>query len=277
MTSESSPRATRDVVALINATPPAQAVAERIAQGGALSLNAVASSAWPFVSALLRRQFPHRPIVVVTTDLKAQESLHQDIHTWLTADAPTDPIRPGPSCRALFYPAWESLPHQGQLPHADIISERLETLVALAEHRERSNRPRKRDRNSESESARSLDPGSASSLTSGGPEHPPAPVDQIPPAPLVVTSVGALLQRTFPSDWLRARHRVLRRGDSLAPLDLIEWLEDQAYEPEAQVTQKGELALRGGEVRPACAYWFGGLGFIAIAALVRRFGPFSGA
>ncbi len=39
----------------------------------------------------------------------------------------------------------------------------------------------------------------------------------------------------------------------------------------------GELALRGGEVRPACAYWFGGLGFIAIAALVRRFGPFSGA
>ncbi|HOA60963.1 MAG: transcription-repair coupling factor [Verrucomicrobia bacterium] len=257
MTSESSPRATRDVVALINATPPAQAVAERIAQGGALSLNAVASSAWPFVSALLRRQFPHRPIVVVTTDLKAQESLHQDIQTWLTADAPTDPIRPGPSCRALFYPAWESLPHQGQLPHADIISERLETLVALAEHRERSNRPRKRDRNSESESARSLDPGSASSLTSGGPEHPPAPVDQIPPAPLVVTSVGALLQRTFPSDWLRARHRVLRRGDSLAPLDLIEWLEDQAYEPEAQVTQKGELALRGGivDVFPLTSPW----------------------
>ncbi|OQC67756.1 MAG: Transcription-repair-coupling factor [Verrucomicrobia bacterium ADurb.Bin006] len=232
-------------------------MAERIAQGGALSLNAVASSAWPFVSALLRRQFPHRPIVVVTTDLKAQESLHQDIQTWLTADAPTDPIRPGPSCRALFYPAWESLPHQGQLPHADIISERLETLVALAEHRERSNRPRKRDRNSESESARSLDPGSASSLTSGGPEHPPAPVDQIPPAPLVVTSVGALLQRTFPSDWLRARHRVLRRGDSLAPLDLIEWLEDQAYEPEAQVTQKGELALRGGivDVFPLTSPW----------------------
>jgi len=97
-------------------------MAERIAQGGALSLNAVASSAWPFVSALLRRQFPRRPIVVVTTDLKAQESLHQDLLTWLAADAPADPARPGPTPRALFYPAWESLPHQGQLPHADVIS-----------------------------------------------------------------------------------------------------------------------------------------------------------
>ncbi|HOY58172.1 MAG TPA: transcription-repair coupling factor [Verrucomicrobiota bacterium] len=232
-------------------------MAERIAQGGALSLNAVASSAWPFVSALLRRQFPRRPIVVVTTDLKAQESLHQDLLTWLAADAPADPARPGPTPRALFYPAWESLPHQGQLPHADVISERLETLVALAEHRQRSIRPRERVGSSEAGPAGSPAPGSASTLTTGGPQHQPAPVERIPPAPLVVASVGALLQRTFPSDWLRAHHRVLRRGDSLAPLDLIEWLEDQAYEPEAQVTQKGELALRGGivDVFPLTSPW----------------------
>ena len=40
----------------------------------------------------------------------------------------------------------------------------------------------------------------------------------------------------------------LQRGDKITPLDLIEWLEEQGYEPEAQVTQKGEIALRGGIV-----------------------------
>src|SRR5439155_24165137 len=43
----------------------------------------------------------------------------------------------------------------------------------------------------------------------------------------------------------------------LAPLDLAEWLEEQGYEPEAQVTQKGELALRGGilDVYPLTSPW----------------------
>ena len=35
-------------------------------------------------------------------------------------DAPSSP---------LFYPAWDVLPHEGKLPHADTISDRLETLV----------------------------------------------------------------------------------------------------------------------------------------------------
>ena len=35
--------------------------------------------------------------------------------------------------RSFFYPAWEILPHESKLPHADVISERLETLVALGQ------------------------------------------------------------------------------------------------------------------------------------------------
>ena len=35
----------------------------------------------------------------------------------------------------------------------------------------------------------------------------------------------------------------MKRGDRIEPLDLVEWLEEQGYEPEAQVTQKGEMAL----------------------------------
>jgi transcription-repair coupling factor (superfamily II helicase) len=123
----------------------------------------------------------------------------------------------------LFYPAWEILPHEARLPHADVLSERLETLVTLL-------------------NATEDDP--ASSVT-------PAT------SPLVTTTVTALLQRTFPPDYLRAHTRRLVRGEAFDPLDLIEWLEDQGYEPEAQVTQKGELAWRGGilDIYPLSSPW----------------------
>jgi transcription-repair coupling factor (superfamily II helicase) len=109
------------------------------------------------------------------------------------------------------------LPHEARLPHADVISERLETLVALTQH--------------------------ATRIT----HH----------APLIVTSVVALLQRTFPAEAVRERTRTLARGDRIDPLDLVEWLEEQGYEPEAQVTQKGEIALRGGilDVYPLTSPW----------------------
>src|SRR5262249_4919526 len=73
----------------------------------------------------------------------------------------------------------------------------------------------------------------------------------------VVTNVTALLQKTFPAEFLRAHTRSFARGDRIEPLDLIEWLEDQGYEPEAQVTSKGEIALRGGiiDVYPLPSPW----------------------
>jgi transcription-repair coupling factor (superfamily II helicase) len=77
------------------------------------------------------------------------------------------------------------------------------------------------------------------------------------PRPIIVASVPALMQRTFTREQMDLRTRRLQRGDHLDPLDLIEWLEDQGYEPEAQVTQKGELALRGGilDVYPLTSPW----------------------
>lgn len=168
----------------------------------------VCPAAVPFLAASLGGLWPQRPLVLVAANLKQQETLHQDLQTWLEAQPGQTPARP-----LLFHPAWEALPHEAQLPHADVISERLETLCALAV------------------------PG--------------------PAAPVIVTSVAALLQLTFPPDEFRQRLRVLRRGDQLNPLDFIEWLEDQGYEPEAQVTQKGELALRGGivDVYPPSSPW----------------------
>jgi transcription-repair coupling factor (superfamily II helicase) len=202
---DSSAKATSNLFADLVQTPAGQALARRVEPGGALAFSGVAPSAQPFFAALLQQIFPQRPIVVVTENLKTQESFQQDLETWLGA-------------LPLFYPAWEILPHEDKLPHADIISDRLQTLVALADN----SKPKTQN----------------SKL-------------------IVVTSVTALLQKTFPPGEIQQRTRSLIRGDKIAPLDLIEFLETQGYEPEAQVSQKGEIALRGGivDVFPPTSPW----------------------
>ncbi len=76
-------------------------------------------------------------------------------------------------------------------------------------------------------------------------------------APVVVANVVALLQKTMPLVELKKRIRFLRRGESLNPLDLIEWLEEQSYESEVQVSEKGHVAMRGGivDVWPLTSPW----------------------
>ncbi|MBP9901402.1 MAG: transcription-repair coupling factor [Verrucomicrobia bacterium] len=223
-------------------TPAVHALVRRLEAGGALAYAGVTTAAQPFFAALLHHLFPQRPIVVVTDNLKTQESFQQDLETWvvLRREANADSrLCPAPRApRLLFYPAWENLPHEGKLPHADVISERLETLVALA---------------------------SDSGLEASGPR-------------LVVTRVTALLQKTFPPGLLRASTRRLARGDHSKPLDLVEWLEAQGYEPEAQVTQKGEIALRGGilDVFPPTSPWPVRLEFFGDELeSLREFDPFT--
>ena len=208
---DSSAEATSNPFADVAKTPVAQALARRVEAGGALTFSGVAASAQPFFAALLQRLFPQRTIVIVAENLKQQESFQQDLETW-NSQLPTS------SFQLLFYPAWEILPHEGKLPHADVISDRLQTLVALADN------SKLKTQNSKS---------------------------------LVVTSVTALLQKTFPPGEIQNRARSLARGDRIAPLDLIEFLEGQGYEPEAQVSQKGEIALRGGivDVFPPTSPW----------------------
>ena len=120
-----------------------------------------------------------------------------------------------PAKPPLFFPAWNVLPHEARLPHADVLSERLETLIHLAKRQ------------------------------------------QSAIGPVIVTTGVALLQRTFSPAELKNRFRRFKLGQRIDPLDLVEWLEDQGYEPEAQVSQKGELALRGGilDVFPLASPW----------------------
>jgi len=183
-----------------------------------LSLDTVHPAAQPFVVALLHRRFPDRSIVVVTPGVKAQESFHQDSATWFKVrSSPPSTAQPSTlNSQPLFYPSWDILPHEPKLPHVDVISERLETLVALA-------------------------PGSTAQSSKS----------------VVVTTVVALMQKTFAPGAIGERTRTVKRGGQINPLDLVEWLEDQGYEPEAQVNHKGEIALRGGilDIFPPTCPW----------------------
>jgi transcription-repair coupling factor (superfamily II helicase) len=176
-------------------SPAIESLRQKVGAGGVVSLEGVASAAQAWLVAVLHRLYPDRHVVAITDTLKSQEQLHADAATWLDGERPQ------------FFPAWETLPQDSRLPHADIISERLETLIALRR-------------------------------VYGAP----------PKGRLVVTSVTALQQRTFTPADLNSRTRTLGRGQTVNPLDLIEWLESQGYEPEAQVSHKGELSWRGGIV-----------------------------
>jgi len=199
-----SPLAASPWLADLASAPAAQSLVRRLEPGGVLSCPGVCASAQPFFTALLSRLFPQHTLVIVAPDLKTQERTQQDLETWL-GHSP------------LYYPPWESLPHEGKLPHADVISDRLQTLMQLSA------------------------PGTG----------------RLAPANLVVTSITALLQKTFPPAEIQQRTRHLHRGDTADPLDLIEALEAQGYEPEAQVSQKGEIALRGGilDIFPPTGNW----------------------
>jgi transcription-repair coupling factor (superfamily II helicase) len=183
-----------------------------------LSFEGVTTSSQSFLAALLNRLLPQRPVVLITDSLRSQELLHQDLATWLNFEASAGQTVRQP----FFYPAWEILPHESRLPHVDVISERLETAVSLSRHFSRENA-----------------------------------ADKVQPTPIVVTNVVALLQRTFPRSALLEQTRSLARGNRIDPLTLVEWLEEKGYEPEAQVTQKGEIALRGGilDVFPLTSPW----------------------
>jgi transcription-repair coupling factor (superfamily II helicase) len=197
-----------------------QWLVRRLEERGLVPCSLVAEAGQPFVAVLLRELFPNRSIVVVTEGLKAQETFLQDATTWLQVAAGATAGRAASDqtghAQPLFYPSWEILPDDTRLPHVDVISERLDTLVHLL-----------------------AKPAAAT-----------AP-------PLIVTSIVALLQRTFPRETLQRLTRTVKRGERIEPLDLIEFLEDQGYEPEAQVTQKGTISLRGGivDIYPLTSPW----------------------
>jgi len=159
-------------------------IKRRLKAGDFLSLNSVADAAKPFAAALLS-QIANRPILLVTDGLKSQEAFFNDMQTLL----------PG----VQFYPAWETLPHEDVLPHADTIADRLKVLTNLN-------------------------------------------------APLTVASVQALMQRTFAPEYFMSLRMELRLGQTLELQEFLNKLTELGYHAEYQVSDPGDMAMRGGIV-----------------------------
>ncbi len=206
----------RDLFDVLDSAPAFQKWVSCAVGGGVVEVDRLAESSHALLAALISREQPGRPVVLLTGTLKTQERVHADLTTWFNVAGHRETAGKDSHLRVAprFFPAWDVLPRERKLPHSDIISERLETLVSLLSPEGVRGRP-------------------------------------------IVASVTAALQRTFQREDLLGRVRILRRGDSCNPLDLIEWLEDQGYEPETQVTSKGELSWRGGivDVWPLSRPW----------------------
>ena len=111
----------REIADKFAALPAVQEVLRGVEAGGAVSFEGIHPAAHGFLAAFLSLRFPERAIVAVAEGVKAQEALQQDVETWRSFL--------GARGRPLFYPSWEVLPHETRLPHADVISERLQTLL----------------------------------------------------------------------------------------------------------------------------------------------------
>jgi transcription-repair coupling factor (superfamily II helicase) len=164
-----------------------------------LSLNSVADAGKPFVAFLLS-EISSRPVLVVTDGRKSQEAFFNDLQTFLP--------------HAQFYPAWETLPHEEILPHADTIAGRLKVLTSLC----RSDLP------------------VATSLQNRDQKVPPA----------IVCSVQALMQRTFSPARLSALCFPLSAGQRLDLESLTSALLERGYSPHVQANEPGDMARRGG-------------------------------
>src|ERR1043166_2003817 len=112
-------RAIQTLFASLEQAPAVQSLRQRVEKGGVLFWRTVNVGAQPFLAALLRHLFRSRPLVIVTPGAKTQESVQQDVETWLqvagcigvrSADNNSHPV-----CKALYYPAWETLPQEARL------------------------------------------------------------------------------------------------------------------------------------------------------------------
>lgn len=183
---------------------------ERLHDSADLRFQGISRGAWALFALMIKRSLVDHSVVLVVPGVKTQETVWEDLSTWIS-------LCEQPQVATLYYPAWEVLPHEGKLPHSDVISERLETLTFLNANRDGKGQG----------------------------------------ASIMVTTPVALMQKTLPSEYLIAHSRNLKAGDTVDPLDLVEWLEDQGYEPESQVNQKGDMSLRGGilDVFPLTSPW----------------------
>jgi transcription-repair coupling factor (superfamily II helicase) len=177
------------------------------AGGGRFRVLGLKGSAIALVAALLARRHAGRTLLLVTATQKEAARLAEDLAFFLGEAASA----PEPSARRVrAFPSWDVLPFATLSPPSEIVHDRVEALVRLAD------------------AARA----GAGALRGG--------------APVVVAPVKALLERTLPPAELLRRGRRLAVGDEASREEIGQVLAEAGYAPSPVVEDVGDYSLRGG-------------------------------
>ena len=195
------------------AREPALAAKLRAAADGedGVIFEQVAEGAHSALCAILAREAGKggRRVWLVCPALRAQEQLHNELIQWVPD--------------ALFFPDLEIAPVEGAIPDPETSAERLAILQRLNAHGEK-NRGAKSD---------------VKNTAQDGAENTPA----------VVVLTRAMLDDAVPDpEQMRSLEVRLARGESGARGPLLARLAEAGYERAAQVSQRGQFAVRGGIV-----------------------------
>ncbi len=117
-----------------------------------------------------------------------------------------------PELEVLTFPAWDCLPYDRVSPNAEVISQRMGTLAALARRQ------------------------AARKECAPGATQPPL---------LVLTTANAVIQRTVPRAEVEGAALHLKPGAVFAPEKLAAWLAAQGFSRTGTVMEPGEFAQRG--------------------------------
>ena len=178
----------------------AEGTAPRVRVGG------LWGSSCAYFAAALSSQRP-AGLLVITSSIETADELASDFRLF------TD-------TRPMSFPAWDTLPDEGELINHEVFGERLGVLRSLL-----------------------FRPDEAGEREAGA--APDAPGQQ---PEVVITCIQALLQPVVTPDALLASSLEFRTGEELRPDDLAELLVDQGFERERVAEVPGQFAMRGGIV-----------------------------
>jgi len=189
--------------------------------GASSAVLAVPEAARAFTVAGLASLTDRHPVVVAVPTSTDAERLATDLRAFLGPD------------QVDHFPAWETLPFERVSPSVEAMGRRLRTMWRLQGQPSVRSGPQPSVRSGPQPSVRS---GTQPSLRSG---TQPGRVPRV-----LVAPVRSLVQRLGPhvED---VEPIVVRAGDQVDPMDLVERLVAAGYRREPQVEHRGEVARRG--------------------------------
>src|SRR5262245_34676163 len=223
--------------------------ARTLASGRPASFDGVWGSACALVAAALARQSRGPLVVILPTD-RAADDTAADLELF-TGQEPT------------FFPAWETAPDE-RLVHDETFGERLRVLKTLMR---RGERPLGHSPEAATPSAASTRTGLSRFIKARGGQEDPAPssgtalnsgttqlpetlqppgMPGFPTAPILVTSIQALLQPSPTTAAIAAATRTLKKSERIEIDELLRWLVERGFHATSAVELPGEFSHRGG-------------------------------